>query len=286
MSVYEHVLLHDEINNLFCCAKALVKEHSNAIDHDVLAIYYRNMGLCYPHSELKSEYFKSLLRALQITNKYQRHLIFGTSMNNLGLSYFYNGEVDKAIKAFRISKKHLNLVGYNTSRIANNIAACYFLKKDYKEAYNLFSEALAEQYDGVFMNSCIKTNLALSLYSLGKDDDAIDLLDEFVLEYGTEKQRTKDTLLYSSAMINRAYIYLEKSEYFKGAELYQKSLIHTYRFQNELQTQKRTTMRNICMNMAVSNGEYTSNTDMDLLNIGLNYYKKPYSLVVFAFYVI
>ena len=96
MSVYEHVLLHDEINNLFYCAKTLVKEHSDRIDHDVLAIYYRNMGLCYPHSELKSEYFKSLLQALQITNKYQRHLIFGTSMNNLGLSYFYNGEIEKA----------------------------------------------------------------------------------------------------------------------------------------------------------------------------------------------
>lgn len=286
MSVYEHVLLHDKINTLFCCAKALVQEHSDTIDHDILAIYYRNMGLCYPHSELKSEYFKSLLHALRITNKYQRHLIFGTSMNNLGLSYFYNGEIDKAIKAFSFSKKHLNLVGYNTARITNNIAACHFMKKDYKEAYNLFSEALSEQYDGVFMNSCIKTNLALSLYSLGKDGDAIDLLNEFVKEYDTEKQRTKDTLLYSSAMINRAYIHLEKSEYFKGAELYQKSLIHTYRFQNDLQTQKRTTMRNICMNMAISGRENASSTDMDLLNDGFDYYKKPYSLVVFAFYVI
>lgn len=286
MSVYEHVLFHDEINTLFCCAKTLVKEHSDRIDHDVLAIYYRNMGLCYPHSELKSKYFKSLLQSLQIKNKYQRHLIFGTSMNNLGLSYFYNGEIEKAAKAFEFSKKHLNLVGYNTARITNNIAACHFLKKDYKEAYNLFSEALSGQYDGVFMNSCIKTNLALSLYYLGKEDDAIELLDEFVQEYATEKQRTKDTLIYSSAMINRAYIHLEKFEYFKGAELYQKSLIHTYRFQNDLQTKKRTTMRDICMNMAVSNEQNASSTYMDLLNDGLDYYKKPYSLVVFAFYVI
>lgn len=286
MSVYEHVLLHKEINALFGYAKTLVQKHSDTIDHDVLAIYYRNMGLCYPHSELKSEYFKALLHALQITNKYQRHLIFGTSMNNLGLSYFYNGEIEKAIKAFSYSKKHLNIVGYNTARITNNIAACYFMQEDYEKAYNLFSEALSEQYDGVFMNSCIKTNLAVSLYSLGQDGDAIDLLDEFIQEYNTKKQRTRDTLLYSAAMINRAYIYLKKSEYFKGAELYQKSLIHTYRFQNDLQIQKRTAMRNICINMAISDKKDVLNTDMDLLNVGLNYYKKPYSLVVFAFYVI
>lgn len=286
MSVYEHVLLHKEINALYCCAKALVQEHSDVIDHDILAIYYRNMGLCYPHSELKSKYFEAIIHSLQITNKYHRHLIFGTSMNNLGLSYFYNGEIEKAIKAFNYSRKHLNIVGYNIARITNNIASCYFMLGNYKKAYNLFSEALAEQYDGVFMNSCMKTNLALSLYSLGKDDDAVDLLDEFIQEYNTEKQRTKDTLLYSSAMINRAYIHLKKSEYFKGAELYQESLMHTYRFQNDLQTAKRTAMRNICMHMAISSERDTINTDMDLLNVHPNYYKKPYSLVLFAFYVI
>lgn len=289
MSVYEHVLLHDKIFDLFNYAKELVEEHPDTIDHDVLAIYYRNLGLCYPHSELLTEYYKSILHSVHITDQFYRNLIYGTTMNNIGLSYFYNGKIEKALKAFEYSKRRLKKIGYNTARITNNIAACYFMKLAYNKAYNLFSEAIAEQYDGVFMNSCIKTNIALSLFSLDKAEDAINLLDEFIQEYNNGNWRTKDTLLYSAAMINRAYIHFRKFEYFKAAELYQKSLVHTYRFENDLQVKKRISMRDICMNNAISDVKniiLQENINMDLSDSQRNYYKKPYSLVVFAFYVI
>jgi len=135
------------------------------------------------------------------------------------------------------------------------------------------------------MNLCIQTNLALSLYSIGQKSKAKKILDILIEEYNLGQKRSHDTLVYCAAMINRGYIAFQEEQYFQAAEYYQKSLIHTYRYQNEEQILKRTTMRDIALHLGVGIN-LVPNSNMDLSDNGMDFYKKPYSLVPFAFYVI
>lgn len=285
MSAYEHLLVHEKIETLYSEAAELVHQKSEAISPAAMALFYRNKGLCFPHSELKADYFQSLRYAVRIPNLAHRHLAFGTSMNNLGLSYFYRGEIKSAMRAFSFAKKDLARVGYNTARISNNIGACHYMLHEWQAAYQQFSLAASAQTDGVFMSTCIQTNLALSLYTLGKKEAAEKILDKLINEYLQGQSRSHDTLVYCAAMINRGYIAFRDGDYFKAADFYQKSLIHTYRYQNKEQSQKRESMRDLSIQLGLGSDQ-RSESDMDLDDNLLDFYKKPYSLVPFAFYVI
>lgn len=285
MSAYEHLLAHKKINELYCEAAEIVQQESEDISPAAMALFYRNKGLCFPHSELKTDYFKSLRHAINIPNLAHRHLAFGTSMNNLGLSYFYRGEIKNAIRAFSFAKEDLARVGYNTARINNNLGTCHYMLHEWQTAYQYFSLAASAQTDGVFISTCIQTNLALALYALGKKETAERLLDNLINEYIKGTSSSHDTLVYCAAMINRGYMAFQDKDYFKAADCYQKSLIHNYRYQNEEQRQKRESMRNLSIQMGVgSNQDKESNLDLD--DSLLDFYKKPYSLVPFAFYVV
>lgn len=285
MSVYEHLLAHKRIEVLYCEAADIVKRELNVISPSVMALFYRNKGLCFPHSDLKDDYFRSLRYAVGISDPTHRHLAFGTSMNNLGLSYFYLGEIKSAMRAFCFAKQSLARVGYNVARINNNIGTCYYMLRDWDAAYQHFALAASAQTDGIFMSACIQSNLALALYAVGKQDVAEDILDGIINEYLQGQPRSNDTLVYCAAMINRGYMAFLDKDYFKAADYYQKSLIHTYRFQNKEQLEKRESMRDLSIQMAL-NSDPCSKSHMDLEDLGLDFYKKPYSLVPFAFYVI
>lgn len=285
MSTYEHVLAHEKIYKLFCEAKSIVNTYSEIISSTTMTLFYRNKGLCFPHSELKYDYFQSLLFATRIINPAKRQLLFGTSMNNLGLSYFYRGNIKLAKHAFSSAKKHLDCVGYNTARISNNIGVCCFMLHDWQMAYNFFSIAASEQTEGIFMRLCIQTNLALALYTINKKDEAKTILDSLIEEYLQGNPQSQDTLVYCAAMINRGYISFQEKEYFKAADYYQKSFLHTYRYQNKEQLLKRKNMRNISIHYG-TNSNMQNKISMDIEDISQNIYKKPYSLIPFAFYVI
>ncbi len=284
MSTYEHVLAHDKIFDLFSEAQSIIDTYSDILSDVTMSMFYRNKGLCFPHSELRHDYFQSLLFANRITNVIKRKLLFGTSMNNLGLSYFYNGNIKLAEYAFSSAKKHLDHVGYNTARISNNIGVCCYMLHDWQRAYHYFSIAASEQTEGIFMRLCIQTNLALALYTVNKHDRAKSILDTLVNEYLQGKSQSQDTLVYCAAMINRGYIAFQEKDYFKAADYYQKSLLHTYRYQNKEQFWKREKMRDISIQCGINNKQIETN--MDLADALQDFYKKPYSLIPFAFYVI
>lgn len=285
MSVYEHVLDHDEINRLYSKANKIVSIHKLEISKTTLAVFYRNKGLRFSHKILKSDYFKALFNSFGVSNATYRHLLYGTSINNLGLSYFYNGEIEKAKKAFLSSEKYLNCVGYNVARIKNNIGICYMMQHDYMQAYRYISDAVLQQIDGCFIKLCSRTNLALVLYYLGNVVEAKNILEEIICEYKYGNPSTSDTLPYCTAMINYGYIAFKEKDYFKAAEYYKNSQIHIYRYQNEEQTQKRKEMFNLLIKLATDNIDVSCNC-LDLDDTGNDIFKKGYSLVPFAFYVI
>lgn len=100
MSAYEHLLAHEKIFQLYSEAESIVATCSEMLSNTTLSLFYRNKGLCFPHSELRHDYFQSLLFAIRISDVTRQQLLFGTSMNNLGLSYFYGGSIKLAKYAF------------------------------------------------------------------------------------------------------------------------------------------------------------------------------------------
>lgn len=285
MSVYEHVLDHDKINHLYSQANRIVSTKKLEISKKTLAVFYRNKGLRFSHKILKKDYFKALFNTFGVSNATCRHLLYGTSMNNLGLSYFYNGEIEKANKAFSLSERYLNNVGYNVARVKNNIGVCYMMQHDYTMAYQYLSDAVLQQIDGCFIKLCLRTNLALVLYYLGNVMEAKNMLEAVICEYKCGVPSTSDTLPYCTAMINYGYIAFKEKDYFKAAECYKNSQPHIYRYQNEEQTQKRKDMLDLAIKLATDNIEESHNF-LDLDDTGNDIFKKGYSLVPFAFYVI
>lgn len=285
MSVYEHLLDHAKIEQLYSQAEEIVSISKLEISKKTMAVFHRNKGLCFSHKALKEDYFKALINSFSVSNATYRYLLYGTSINNLGLSYFYNGEIEKAKKAFLLSEKHLNNIGYNVARVKNNIGVCYMMQHDYVNAYRYLSDAVLQQTDGCFIKLCLRTNLALNLYYLENVDEAKSMLEDIISEYKNGKPTTSDTLPYCSSMINYGYIAFKEKRYFKAAECYKDSLVHIYRYQNQEQTLKRKEMLDLMIKLATDTIDTSSNY-LDLTDTGNDIFKKGYSLVPFAFYVI
>lgn len=284
MSVYEHVMDYNKIHILSDKSKALI-ESGFISDNISLALYYRNKGLYMPHSQLENDYKKAVSYADKVASNSYKVLLKGTALNNLGLSYFYKGEIDQAIDAFKESQKLLESIGYDVTRIINNIAMCHVLKNEIDQAYNLLMIAISNRMDGIFMNACIDTNYALLLSMRGEYKKANEILDIYIKEYDEGKTRTPDTLLYCAAMLNKGYINYMNHNYFDALKFYKQSCFHVYRFENDLQTQKRENMSKLCL-QAIDLFDKNIKIDMDINNKKNNYYNKPYSVIVFAYYVV
>lgn len=284
MSVYEHKMNYNKIHNLSKKATMLIEDNSIS-DNISLTLYYRNKGLYNPHSQLIRDYKLAVFYADNIASSSYKILLKGTSLNNLGLSYFYIGDMDQAISSFNESQKLLESIGYDVTRIINNIAMCYVLKNEIDKAYDLLTIAISNQMDGIFMNACIDTNYALILAMLGENKKAHEILDLYIKEYDEKKLRTPDTLLYCAAMQNKGYINYMEHNYFDALKFYKKSCFHEYRFENELQTIKRENMSKLCL-QAIDLFDKDIEINMDINNTENYYYRKPYSAIVFAYYVV
>lgn len=116
-------------------------------------------------------------------------------------------------------------------------------------------------------------------------EDGKKLLDDLIKKWEEGSLLIKDTLVYCAALINRGYIAFCEKDYFISAKYYKESLIHNYRFQNKEQNIKRTTMKNLSIELANEiNNSCTDN--IDLSDTTYDFYKKPYSLIPFSFYVV
>ena len=284
MSVYEHTLDYNKIYDLSKKATELI-DKGIITDYVSLALYYRNKGLYNSHSQLIEDYKLAVFYADNITSGSYKALLKGTSLNNLGLSYFYTGDIEQAISSFTESQKILENIGYDVTRIINNIAMCHVLKNEIDKAYDLLTIAISNRMDGIFMNACIDTNYALILSMLGEDKKANEILDVYIKEYDRKEFRTPDTLLYCAAMQNKGYINYMNHNYFDALKFYKQSCFHEYRFENELQTIKRENMSKLCL-QAIDLFDKNEQIDMDINNAENNYYRKPYSAIVFAYYVV
>ena len=283
MSVYEHLLDFNTINDLYNNANELLS-HASDISAITLSKFYRNKGLIFSHRILVDDYKMAYDYSCNIPNGIDRCIMQGTTLNNLGLAYFYNGNPTEAIKQFSDSLKILHSVGCEVTRIYNNIAVCHFILGDIESAYKFISDSLSISIDGYFINTCTKTNYALILNALGKQTEAIDILDAIILEYYSNTKKCQDEVAYSAAMLNRAYIHICNNEYLDAIKLLKESCNQKYRYEHSLQKNKRQELINYCLikEQLIPNADIS----IDFSGNTNDIYKKPYSLMPFAYYVI
>ena len=290
MSVYEHLLDFDEIQRLYNKADILVSQNKD-ITYEMLSVFYRNKGLYFSHRELTDDYISAIKYANHIKSPLYKDIMLGTSNNNLGLAHFYNGDANKAKKSFEKALKILDSVNCNTARIHNNIGICQFLLKEFDNAYTSFSTAIANKTDGIFIDFCTKANYALVLDVFGDTKQAVEILDTIIADYDTGNPSCQDTVAYSSAMLNRAYIHIKHNEYSAAISLIMKSTKQSYRFERELQQEKRRNLLHYCIlkdnNLNLLNpSAKPEDINLDIADNKTDIFTKLYSLIPFAYYVI
>lgn len=283
MSTYEHLLKYDEIKKLYIRAKSIIE--NNTIDDYTLSKFYRNKGLYFSHRELLDDYQKAIRHSKKISNDLLKNIMLGTTHNNLGLAYFYSAEITKALKEFQLALKYLSNVGNNLSRVYNNIGICLFLLGDIIAANSNITYALNCEKEGEFTNICVNTNYSLVLNALGNNKKATNILDCIIEDYTNNNLKCNDLVAYSGALLNRAFFYIENKEYIKAYTLIKESKNQEYRFENQLQTKKRNEMMQFCLFKENILDKY-QNAYLDWNKNAFDIYKKPYSLIPLAFYVI
>ena len=284
MSVYEHVLDFDKIKSLYMQAKIIVDRNEDVSPY-TLSRFYRNKGLFISHKDLIIDYRDAIHFSKKITDNLLRKLMLGTSHNNLGLAYFYSSKIKLALNEFNLALNNLKEVGNNLSRLYNNIALCHFILGDLDDANKNMSMALNWEKEGDFTNICMKTNYSIILNAIGNSEKAIGILDEIVDDYYSNNFKCSDLVPYSAALLNRAYVHICNKEYLLAYKLIKESKNQKYRFEKDLQELKRQNLMNFCL-LEENIINFYSNDYLDWEETTCDVYKKPYSLLPLAFYVI
>jgi tetratricopeptide (TPR) repeat protein len=283
MSAHEHVLEFQEIKELYKKSNKII-ENNPHLDHISLSKFYRNKGLVAFHTELENDYLKAYEYAQKIKDYSMRNIMEGTCHNNIGLMYFYKGDLTQALNHFNSAYNSLNCVGYDMLRVVNNIATCYFMLGDFENSYKYIAIAKSHPLKGIFEELCIDVNLALNLYKCGQKTEAKRRLDCIINEYNSQNTRT-DTAVYSAAMVNRGYIYLVEEDYINAYKMFKSSTCHTYKNKNDIEQRKREELCMICLHKEGILTDAIKN-HIDLNEQTNIIFERPYSLMLLAFYII
>lgn len=282
MSAYEHILDFDNIVANNTMAAGIYAD--NTISDYLRAMYLRNQGLVKSHIVLKKSYEDAVESAKKIENVREKKLMLGTCHNNLGLSYWYAGDISNALVHFNLAKQNLEDIGYDIFRVLNNISMCYLMERNLKEAYKYLLQAKALNVDCIFEKLCIQSNLAIVEWKLDQKESAIHMALKIYNEYINNERQTTDELVYSSVMVNLGYFYYCEKDYIKAAKMYKESQFFKYRYNNEEQFNKRQSMFEICLSRLDMSSSKA--TDMDLTDSGQDVFKCMYAPINFAYYII
>lgn len=284
MTVYEHQNRLDKISTCFFNALQIVENEYENLDSCILSKFYRNHGLIDFHANLNKKYLQAIEFTKKIENRTEKEIMYGTTMNNLGLSYFYLENIEEAIKCFEISRETLYNAGYEIVRPLNNLACCYFMLDNVPTAHDYINKALEFPFSGIFEQSCVKLNQALVLIKSKDFASAVNILDSFISEY--EKNAVQDSWIYSNAFLLRGYADYLLGNYIDASKNYKKSAYHTSRFENEREQLRRQTMLKYCLTFEKVIEPFDINRILDLKNETYSFFKKPYILSLLAYYVI
>ena len=284
MTVYEHQNDLDNISRCFQNALQIVDKEYIKLNPCILSKFYRNQGLIDFHAYLGEKYIKAIEFAKKIDNNSEQRIMYGTAINNLGLSYFYSEQIDDAIKCFEASRKTLFNVGYEIVRPLNNLACCYFMQGNIQTAHDYINKALEFPFCGVFEQSCVKLNKALILIKSKDFVSALTIINTYINEF--EQCAIQDNWIYSNAFLLRGYVNFLLGNYIDASKDYKKSTYYTSRFENDREQLRKNTMFKYCLALESIIETFDVSEILDLNNETYSFFKKPYILCLLAYYVI
>lgn len=182
------------------------------------------------------QYFQRALRQAELRDGHVANDV-ATALNDLGVNWLKQGELDKALSYFQQSKDlREQLTGKNSVAVAEsyeNLGALYARQRDYKQALKMYREALqifAKELPAT--DPCIpqaRNNLGEAYFQLSQPDEAgaafRQALDEFVAIYGEKHYQV--AIVYNN-LAGWAFVTgdLETSEqqFAKAVELFDQTL--------------------------------------------------------------
>lgn len=197
MSAYEHILNFEKISKLNQSAKFLVSDDD--VSYTFKAMFLRNQGLICSHMNLENTYLESIKLANKIEDDREKNLMLGTCYNNLGLSYLYNGQIKEAINSFTISKRNLEMIGFDIFRVINNLGVCYILQNDFAKAYEYLLQAKSLNLSCVFEKICIQNNISIVNWKLNNKESAFEIINNIIQEY--EKTKSKLVMIWCTVRL-------------------------------------------------------------------------------------
>lgn len=195
-----------------------------------------NIAQIYTYQCKYKEAQKYLEQALQIyrhIHKSDYNLSIGNVLSKIGMNYRYQGDFKKALnfynQALEIYLKVFD--GENDYRIAEtyqNIGTILCDQAKYKESlpyYEKSKQVYKEVYDSeeTFLYAVVLTNISGALGRLNLNEEAQEN-SEKSLEIYTKIVKNDDNIKVADAHKNLGLIFLNKGEYMKALELFEKAL--------------------------------------------------------------
>lgn len=273
MAVKEHLLLNEDLVKIY---KDLTFEIRNINSFKTKSLFYRNKGLIEFHGNLIYTYKKALVYAKKSTDK----LLIATTLNNLGLSFLFNQEIEKAKKCFFSSINLLKEVNHEPFRPLNNLSIALLLNKEFELSYQSLIDAFDMLNKGKFEELSIIINLSLASWKLGLKNDAKELLIPIL----SKKESLSDTAIISRAYMLMGYYFYEEKQYIKASQYYTfSSKMHNFRYLGEEEKNRKEIMSSYCKSLSEN---IVCDIELDIEDRDRNFITKIYNMQPLAYYII
>ncbi|MEM9384821.1 MAG: hypothetical protein AAGA68_07150 [Pseudomonadota bacterium] len=253
---------------------------------DLMAQYYRSLGITRFHGEIVDKYALGVEQARSLVNRYgAKYLrLLGTCLNMAGLGAVYAGQLMMADKYFEQAIDTLSKCSFDNVAPFNNWGVAALLRDDLDRAADLFARAATVQYASNRSHLVISLNTSLLYWKTGREEEACKLA-ESVVDQLTQHTLAIDAAVHAWAAKTLAYFKMELKDYAEAARLYGISLRTRFRFREEQQREVARTLRDYCLfrSGGISGGHIDDfNKKVDLAESLPNALTRPYALPLIA----
>ena len=198
-------------------------EDKKADYHSQLAFSYhlkKNIDSSFYHWEIAGDNYLITQQDFRAAQTYE----------NLGISYIFQGEYDKAIVLLDTAKHYYHLIDTVHKNLINlNYALYHDFKGEYDTAFEYYMSTyrFVDSTNDVYRKGLINSNLSAMFYYMEKDEEAI-LYGKKALEDWTGHKYEKDRM---DAMINLALAY-ERVSHIDSSIYYSEKALKTAKEKN------------------------------------------------------
>ena len=161
---------------------------------------------------------------------------YGTTLLNAATAYRASGEKDKALElfmeVFSIFKDKLPQNDHRLAGLLNNIGSIYEENKEYGKALVMLEESckIMQLHKNMLADTAtVQTNMAMILLKLGKQDKALEILEDALNMFKQEalvKGEKRADPHYAAAMAGFGEAYFRMQRYAEAVLAYESALQH------------------------------------------------------------